>query len=332
MSVEKSPVRLGSLGLGWWGGVLANAAQTVDDVEVAVCYARTPESRASFASAHECREATSLDDLLADDIEGVLIATPHTTHADLAIAAIEAGKHVFVDKPLTLTVADADRVLSAAEKSGVVVQVGHNRRRQPAIRKIKEQISGGGLGSLLEVTATHSAPLLFNPNLSHWRRELAETPAGGMSALGVHQVDNFHYLVGEIARVFCWSRRMLPEGEVDDVTEVLFEFASGALGHLSTSMATGPVVELTAWGTDAIARSSQDGGQLTIQSRGDSEQVDVQIDPFDTIADELIEFASAVRGEGSPEIDGGEARRTVAVLEAIVQSAETDSPVDVNYD
>ena len=79
---------------------------------------------------------------------------------------------------------------------------------------------------------------------------------------------------------------------------------------------------MTAWGTDAIARSSQDGSQLTtIQSRGDSEQVDVQIDPFDTIADELIEFASAVRGEGSPEIDGGEARRTVAVLEAIVQSA-----------
>lgn len=331
MISEDSPVRLGSLGLGWWGGMLATAVESVGGVEVTACYARTPESRSSFAATHSCRAAASLEEMLADDIDGVLIATPHTTHADLALTAIQAGKHVFIDKPLTLTIAEADRVIAAADRAGVVLQVGHNRRRQPAIRKIKSLITDGSLGSLLELTAVHSAPLLFNPNLAPWRRQLEETPVGGMSALGVHQVDNFHYLGGAIARVFCWSRKMLPDGEVDDVSEILFEFDSGVLGRLATSLATGPAVELTAWGTEGIARSSGDGSRLTLQNRGASDQSEVQIEHLDTIADQLLEFAASIRGLTTPETGGVEARRTVAVLEGIAESATAGHPVEVKY-
>ena len=77
-------------------------------------------------------------------------------------------------KPLTLTVAEATRAIDAANASGVVLQVGHNRRRQPANRRIKELVESGDLGDLLEVSSTHTAPLLFNPNLAPWRRRLEE--------------------------------------------------------------------------------------------------------------------------------------------------------------
>ncbi len=280
---------------------------------------------------HGCRPFDSLDELLESDIDGVLIATPHTTHADLVIAAARTGKHVFVDKPLTLTVADATRAIMAAADARVILQVGHNRRRQPANRRIKESIESGSLGELLEVSATHVAPLLFNPNLAPWRRELEETPGGGMAALGIHQVDTFHYLAGPITGVFARSTRLLPEGEVDDTTTVVFEFESGIQGHLFTSMATGPAVEVTVHGTEGIARNTGDGARLTLQKRGSTDLLDELLEPADTIADELIEFGKAIRNQSQPETDGIEARRAVAVLEAIVESVEINRWVEVVY-
>lgn len=326
-----SPIRLGSIGLGWWGGVLATSAGSTGLVDIAACFARSRDARTSFAAMHGCRPFESLDELLEADIDGVLIATPHTTHADLVIAAAQAGKHVFVDKPLTLTVADATRAIRAAEEAGVVLQVGHNRRRQPANRRIKESAESGELGELLAVSATHAAPLLFNPNLAPWRRELEEAPVGGMAALGIHQVDTFHYLAGPIAGVFTRSTRLLPEGEVDDTTTVVFEFESGIQGHLFTSMATGPAVEVTVHGTEAIARNTGDGARLTIQKRGSTDLLDESLQPLDTIADELIEFGRAIRNQSQPETDGIEARRAVAVLEAIVESVDTNRWVEVVY-
>jgi predicted dehydrogenase len=310
---------------------LANAARASGSAQISGCHARSAESRERFAAEHGCTPFESLDDLLASDIDGVLIATPHTTHTDLVIAAAAAGQHVFVDKPLTLTVADADRALAAAEKAGVVLQVGHNRRRQPANRQIKELIGAGELGGLLQVNSTHAAPLLFNPNLAPWRRKLEEAPVGGMAALGVHQVDTFHYLAGPIAGVFARSTRLLPEGEVDDTSSILFQFESGIQGHLFTSMATGPIVEVTVHGTEAVARNTGDGASLTLQRRGSTEQEAVEIEQLDTIADEVAEFAAAIRGEVKPETDGAEGRRSVAVLEAIVQSAAGNRWVEVAY-
>ncbi len=324
-------VSLGVVGLGWWGGVLASAAKTTGVIEIARCFARSGQARDAFATEHGCMPAASLAELLGSDVDGVVVATPHTTHADLVVAAARAGKHVFVDKPLTMTVAEADRAIDATDDAGVVLQVGHNRRRQPANRWIRQALDDGELGELLAVTSTHAAPLLFNPNLAPWRRELAESPVGGMAALGIHQIDNFHFLAGSIAAVLADSTQLLPEGEVDDTTMISLQFETGALGHLFTSMATGPAVELTAFGTGAIARNTGDGARLTLQSRGSTEQTEVPLDPLDTVADQLAEFAAAIRGETQPETDGIEARRAVAVLEAIVESAGTERWVEVVY-
>ena len=325
------PARLGSIGLGWWGGVLADGATSSGSAEIVACFARSPEAREKFANERSCQPFDTLEGLLTSDLDGVLIATPHTTHADLVVAAANAGRHVFVDKPLTLTVSESDRAIEAAEEAGVVLQVGHNRRRQSANRRIKELTTSGEIGAMLEISSTHAAPLLFNPNLAQWRRRLEEAPVGGMAALGVHQVDTFHYLAGPIIGVFARSERLLPEGEVDDTSTILFQFESGVQGQLFTSMATGPVVEVTVHGTDAIARNTGDGARLTLQRRGSTEQEEQPLESVDTIADQLTEFAAAIRGVVKPETDGGEARKTVAVLEAIVESAAGNEWVEVDY-
>src|SRR5947209_6657828 len=97
-------VRLGLIGLGWWGGVLAGSARKSGRAEVVTCFARSSDARAAFTKAHGGRAVESVDALLKDpEIQGVLIATPHTTHGSFIEQAASAGKHVFVEKPLTLT-------------------------------------------------------------------------------------------------------------------------------------------------------------------------------------------------------------------------------------
>jgi predicted dehydrogenase len=192
-------------------------------------------------------------------------------------------------------------------------------------------IDAGELGDLLDVSSTHAAPLLFNPNLPSWRRDLKETPVGGMAALGIHQVDSFHYLAGPMTGVFARSTRILPEGEVDDTSTIVFQFESGIQGHLFTSMAIGPIVEVTVHGTEAVARNTGDGASLTLQKRGSTDQEPIPLEQLDTIADQVAEFAAAIRGETKPETDGVEGRRAVAVLEAIVESAASNDWAAVSY-
>ncbi len=100
-------VGLGLVGLGWWGSELADAAERGGVARVVSCFARREEPRNDFAAKHGCRAASSLDEFLGDpEVQGVLIATSHQSHRMLVEAAAAAGKHVFVEKPLTTTVAD----------------------------------------------------------------------------------------------------------------------------------------------------------------------------------------------------------------------------------
>jgi predicted dehydrogenase len=324
-------VKLGSIGLGWWGGMLASGVAASGEGVVTACFARDPEARKAFAANHSAEPMDSLDQLLDSDIEAVLIATPHTTHAALAVAAAKAGKHVFIDKPLSLTMDEADQIAEAAAARGIAVQVGHNRRRQPANRELAGLIVAGDLGDLVSVEAVHHAPLLHNPALVPWRRSVVESPAGGMTALGVHQVDTFHYLAGPVSRVSAHSVRGFQEHEVDSFTSIDFIFESGISGHLASSMVTGPVVDVSVYGSQAIARNRNDGASLTLQPRGSFEETSIDLPPLDTIADQLVEFCNVVRGAATPETGLEEGRAAVAVLEAIVSSADSGTWVDVDY-
>ena len=124
-------VRLASVGLGWWGNVLAEAEVT-GGAEIAGGFARTSETRDAFTSKQGGKPYASFEELLADaEVDGVLLATPHTAHVDQIVAAAEAGKHVFIEKPLTLEVAGAKRAIAAAEAAEGVeheTEGGHGDR------------------------------------------------------------------------------------------------------------------------------------------------------------------------------------------------------------
>jgi predicted dehydrogenase len=324
------PVRLGVIGLGWFGDVLARGVRASGKAMVVACYARSEEARAAFAEAHGCRAVDDLDVMLEDrDLEGVLIATPHSTHTELAVRAATAGKHVFVEKPLALTVTEVRRIADAARGSGVVLQVGHNRRRQPANRRIARMIRDGELGTVLQLEGVHTAPGGHRPGLPAWRKDPAEAPFGGMTGLGVHTVDTFHAFVGRARRVAAFSTRFAEQLPIDDATVVAIEYEAGPLATISTNYFTAPVVSLAVFGSEGAAWNEEDGARFFTQRRTEPARTEHSIPELDTVADEVGEFVAAIRGEATPETGVAAALEVAAVLEAVGSSVASGAAVDL---
>jgi predicted dehydrogenase len=322
-------VRLASVGLGWWGSELAAAATRTGRVQIVSCFARSAQGRDEFAAKHGCRTAGSLDELLADpEVEGVIIATSNQSHRPLIEEAAAAGKHVFVEKPFTNTVEDGQAAVNAAREAGVLLQVGHQRRRTAAKRRIKAMLEAGELGDVETVVTHQSLPNGFKMPEEAWRWEPEQSPLGSMTSLGVHKIDTMHYLVGPIRTVFAFTRpgRSHP---IDEATVLAVEFESGALGTLTTSFFTPVINDTAVFGTGGAAYSREGGSTLWVQGRDDPAAAKVELDPIDPVVDELGAFAAAIRGEGSVEVDGEAGLAVVAVMEAAVESAATGRAVEV---
>jgi predicted dehydrogenase len=322
-------VRMGIVGLGWWGDKLANAIADSKGCELVSCYARTPSSRAAFADRHGCGQADSFDALVTDTgVDAIFLATPHSTHTDLIERAAENGKHVFVEKPLTLTVAEGKRTLAAAESAGVVLGVGHNRRRQAPNRRIKAMIDSGELGMVHLVQGHINVPKDQVPRKG-WRSDPDESPVGGMTALGVHMIDTFRYFVGPIERVFVMSKQLWAAGRTDDITVISMEFARGPLGELATSIVLPKSTTTTVMGTSGIAWNEDDGERLYAQGRDEPTRSEITVEPVDTLVEEVEDFVHAITDGGRPETGGFEGLEVVAVLEAIIASDATGEPMEV---
>lgn len=327
MSDETGPVRLGVVGLGWWGGELADAAVRSGAAEVVACYARTPSARASFAEARGCRAAGSFAELVtADDIDGVMLATPHSVHAAQICEVAAAGKGVLVDKPLTLSVADGRRAVRAARDAGTVLMVGHQRRRLAATRAIRALLDDGTVGTPLLATSVFVVGRGFPAT---WRSAPHESPLGGMTGLGVHMIDTFHYLVGPVRRVSAFSNRVLRGEPLDHATGLLFEFESGAVGNLVTSHYNPFTEEFCIFGSAASVSSQNEGTRLFVQQRSEMARSEVPLEAIDPLTEQVAEFAGAIRGEGSVETDGEVGLAVIAVLEAAMASVERGEAVAV---
>ena len=163
-----------------------------------------------------------------------------------------------------------------------------------------------------------------------WRADRAETPGGAMTNLGIHHVDTYQYLLGPIARVMAMSRRLVLDIDVEDVTSILFEFASGVLGYLGTSWVPATRTEwIGVHGTEAQAWHEAHGARLSILHRGRTEREAVPLGPGEPLVEELAEFARCVGERRRPEVSGEEGIANIAVLEAIVESAKTGRVADV---
>ena len=323
-------VRLASVGLGGWGAMLAGSVDRSGAAEVVSCFARSEEGRKAFSEKVGCRQSASLDELLGDsEVEGILLATPHSTHTEIICQAASAGKHVFVEKPLTLTADDGRKAYEATQKAGVTLQIGHNRRKQGGNRRLREMINKGELGMIHQVEGNLSLSGGQKPRQG-WRNDTAECPAGAMTGLGVHMVDNLHYLVGPVKRLCAFSKKLLGKGNLNDVTSIILEFESGPLGYINSTFVIPKICTNAVFGTQANAWTEEEGSKLYFQKVDQQAREELPCEGGDCMAEQMAEFARCIREGATPETGGPEGIEVVAVLEAVIESADTGQAVEVS--
>jgi predicted dehydrogenase len=250
-------IKAAMVGLGWWGRTLVEAVQAdSEQIRFVAGATRTVSPEVTtFAATHGLRLRPSYEAVLADPgVDAVVLATPHSLHSAQVVAAAQAGKHVFCEKPFALHTAEAEAAVAATTTAGVTLGLGYNRRFHPEMTALREKIRSGALGTLLHFEATMTFPNALFLKADAWRASREETPCGGLTPMGVHAIDGMIDLGGPIASVFCQSvHRVVPVAS-DDTTSMLFRLQSGATGYLGTITATGPGFSFQVFGSTGSVR------------------------------------------------------------------------------
>ena len=328
------------VGLGWWGKTLVESVQGSSElIRFVAGTSRTLSDDArGFADAQGFRLVGSYEEVLADPgVGAVVLATPHSQHTQQVVAAAGIGKHVFCEKPFALTKAESDAAVTAVREAGVTLGLGYNRRFHPEMTKLRERIRSGELGTILhcEATMTFANALLLKPD--QWRANRSETPAGGLTPMGVHAIDGMIDLCGPIDHVYAQSFRRAVEIDADDTTSILLRMEEGMSGYLGTMTATGPGFSFQVYGSKGSVRlegmthvagaSSEERrtrlfGTCRFQpAQGPAEVWEAE--RLDVTRAALEAFAAAATGGPEYPISLEEMVHGAAVTEAIVRSAES---------
>ena len=233
-------IRAGMVGLGWWGKRLLEAAGPAGEhIRFVHAVSPRPDLRRDVAEAHGLRLSPTIAAMLRDPaVEAVVLATPHSMHADQIVELARGGKPILCEKPFTLKRADAVRAVAACEQAGVLLALGHNRRFLPALAELKHLIAAGTLGRLLHVEGHISNQNSAN-TFAAWRHDAEESPAGGLTGTGVHMLDCFVNLLGPVRRVTTQLLTWQAPPEALDSLSVLLEFHNGMSGTLATVRVAG---------------------------------------------------------------------------------------------
>jgi len=332
-------IRAAIIGLGTWGQNLVRSVQgTSPEIQFVAAATRTPEKSLEFAQLHGIRMLSGYEAALADpDIDAVVLATPHSMHTDQIVAAAQAGKHVFSEKPLGLDAEQAQRAAQACVDHGVTLGVGYNWRFQPALQAIRRMIDDGTLGRVLHLEGNFCGPSAYRFPKGHWRHDSNEGPAGGMTGRGVHVVDAMLYLAGHIEQVTAQSFRLAQDFGMDDTTSMLLRFASGATGYVGTVIATPETWRLQVFGSKAwvevgdvehlhtwdLKVCTLDPQHVTVKQR----PVLHTFEKTSTERAELEDFARHAAARRPIVVPDGDAVHNVALLDAFMASIATQQPV-----
>jgi len=248
-------IKAAIIGLGRWGKGLVTSAHSGDRIRFVHGVSKEPDEVSDFARQHGFRLSTELADAVADkEVQAVFLATPHSLHVEQVLAVAAAGKHVWCEKPLSLTRAGAERAVAACRKAGVVLGAGNSKRCFASMRELKRVVAGGTLGDILHIEG-HFSNDHSTRVTGGWRDDPSESPGFGMTGAGLHVLDAFVNLVGPMRRVDAkgFSRKATPDPR--DVLAMLAEFASGATGLMATVRATLPFWRVHVFGTNGMAEA-----------------------------------------------------------------------------
>jgi predicted dehydrogenase len=314
------------VGLGRWGRNLVSAVQgTSGKLRFVRAIVRDSDKARVFAEEHRLELSTDLESVLGDSrVPAVVLATPHSMHAEQVVVAAGAGKAVFCEKPLALSRADAERAVDACRRAGVTLAVGHDKRFWPSMQALARVVSGGELGEILHVEG-HFSNESTGRYYEGWRASDLDAPGGGLTAMGTHIFDAFVGVMGPAKRVQAHVLRHPPAPAPVDTVTLFIEFESGASGVMCGVRTTPSYWRVHVFGKDASAEAV---GPTTLTIRRTDALPEVlTFSPVDSLRAELEAFADAVTGVTPYPIPPRQMIDCVAALEAAILSFHSGEAV-----
>ncbi len=322
-------VKAAILGFGRWGRILHDASLSASRLRISHVVTRSPDKVREYCTTHDLVLGDDFEPVLKDDgIDAVIIATPHTQHASQLLQCAHAGKHVYCEKPFTLTGDDAAKALDALESGGCTAAIGHNRRFAPNTLALQDMLAAGELGDPVHIEGVFNASMTAAKG--QWRDSVDESPAGGMTSLGIHALDMMINLMGNVREVRATSRRVAASLSFDDCTVADLLFANNASGRLTTLTSTAMQWRITWYGTRGWAEL-QDLDTLIVQpvegERKTTHYPGYAYPGLPTITSALQAFAGEIQGGAAFPVTPAQIAHGTATLEAIIRSAETRQAV-----
>ena len=329
-------MRIGLIGYGAWGRCHAAALRRIKGARLAavLCHSE-PSAAAAQAELPEVAVVRTLEALLAHDLDAVDIVAPNHLHADLAVAALGAGRHVLLEKPLATTIADCERIIAASRASGFLVSVTHEMRASPQWGRIRQEIAAGAIGRPRFASFTlFRHP--FRPGSAGWRHDPARVGSWPLEE-PVHFFDLLLWYFadsGDPVRVHATATGDLladnitasvrfADGAAFIVTQML-----GGFGHHCSLMLSGSDGAVRAWWSADTARAAAPGFALEIR-RGRAEPEAVAIAGSGEVIELEAQLAAAIGGlrEGRSVLPPQEAMKSVRLCLAAEAATRSGHPL-----
>lgn len=312
-----------------------------------------PERAEKMAGQYGAKAYTSMDELLASDVDAVSVCTANNNHAEAAIAALRAGKHVLCEKPMAVTREQCFEMVKEADLAGRYLMIGHNQRFAKAHVKAREMIVSGEVGTILAFHTTfgHPGPEGWTGQANSWFFDRKRAAFGALADLGVHKTDLMHYLLGEeivkVSANFTTRDKKYPDGTpitVDDNAMCIYTTRSGAVGtmHVSWTFYGQEDNSTRIYGTKGIMRIYDDPEYSLIFERRDGSIERIALDKMTSNEDQtsggrtstgvIDAFIDCVMTGQKPSIDGKEAMKAMQVIFAAEQSAKEGREITVDFD
>ncbi len=322
------------VGMGWWGKTLVNLISKSSKLRVVKGMKRNPASEMDFAREHGFEMVSDYADVLKDPkVKAVILCTPHTTHTEQVIAAAKAGKHVFCEKPLALTRADAERSLAAINANKLHIAIGHERRFEPPVMDMMRMIQSGELGVPLQIEANFSQDKFLALPADNWRLTPEEAPAGPITATGIHILDLSVSVFGAAESVWCSVKQLGSPLTNGDTLAAMVKFKKGGHALLTAILATpfdGRFAVYCSKGwievRDKAHPSTPMGWTLTKVVTGDQRETK-EYPPSSSVLANVEAFADAVEGRAVYPMPQDQMLANISALEAIIASARSGERV-----
>lgn len=324
-------IRAAVVGLGWWGQRIWTSLQGSERIEVVRGVDVTFDHLGEFAERSGLALTRSYEEALGDPaVDAVILTTPHGLHEGQVLAAAEAGKQIFCEKPLALDGAAAARMVEACAARSMVLGIGHERRYEPALIEVKRMVDDGEIGALRHLEVNWSYNLMASAQTPAWRQDPAQAPAGLMTAVGVHVTDYLQSIAGPVAQLTATLRRHREDRPSDATLSVQFDFASGATGYMCNIGPTPYYQRISLFGDTGWVEHTEtahiaDPDPALVTWRGMDEEIHTRtFNPIDQVRANLEAWGAAVEDGAGYKFTDAQKRHNVEILEAIVKSTESE--------